>query len=143
MQLENMMEMYQSRVFEQRQRVYTIVDLESLSASALYTGNLPPMGPGGSFGLPSINKDLDIGTSNYKIFVPNPSPYPTLVIKTPTALGILDHQGVIFGQDSITYLNLKGENLGKITDLNSSEMDLLSEKHGLSPAIRELVGLKD
>ena len=141
MQLENMMGMYQPRVSEIRQQVYQVVDLESLSASALYTGDLPPMGPG-SHGLPSINRDLDVGTSNYKTFVPNPSPYPTLVIKTPTALGILDHQGVIFGQGSLTYLNLKGENLGKITDLNSSEMDLLSEKHGLSPASLRILGLE-
>jgi hypothetical protein len=37
MQLENMMEMYQPRVSEQRQQTYFVVgDLESLSASALY-----------------------------------------------------------------------------------------------------------
>lgn len=38
MQLENMMEMYQPRVSEQRQQTYFVVgDLESLSAGALYT----------------------------------------------------------------------------------------------------------
>ena len=40
MQLENMMEMYQPMQMQrtqERQRVYTLVDLESLSASALYT----------------------------------------------------------------------------------------------------------
>jgi len=37
MQLENMMEMYLSRVSEERQQTYLVVgDLESLSASALY-----------------------------------------------------------------------------------------------------------
>lgn len=42
MQLEQTLEMYRpmqtQRVEQQRERVYTIVDLESLSASALYTG---------------------------------------------------------------------------------------------------------
>jgi len=55
MQLENMMEMYQPMQMQrtqERQRVYTIVDLESLSASALYTPKIstPKVGmtlPGG------------------------------------------------------------------------------------------------
>ena len=40
---------------EQRERVYTIVDLEYLSAGALYTGDLPKMGPGGFGALPSLS----------------------------------------------------------------------------------------
>jgi len=41
MQLENMMEMYQSRVSETRQQTYFVVgDLENLSASALYSEKL-------------------------------------------------------------------------------------------------------
>jgi len=41
--------LYESpRVQEKRQRVYfSLGDLESLSANVLYTGDLPPMGPGG------------------------------------------------------------------------------------------------
>ncbi len=40
MQLENMMDMYQPRVSEARQQTYFVVgDLESLSASALYSGD--------------------------------------------------------------------------------------------------------
>ena len=38
MQLEQSLEMYQSMQEAQRQRVYVVGDLESLSASALYTG---------------------------------------------------------------------------------------------------------
>ncbi len=34
-------------VESERLKVYTIGNLEYLSAGALYTGNLPPMGPGG------------------------------------------------------------------------------------------------
>jgi hypothetical protein len=36
-------------VSEQKQRIYTIVDLESLSASVLYTSHLPPMSAAGAF----------------------------------------------------------------------------------------------
>lgn len=65
------------RVSEERQTTYFEVgDLESLSASALYTGHLPKMGPGGSFGfgvLPSVRvsdtKPLDI-----PMYGPYPNP---------------------------------------------------------------------
>lgn len=35
------------RISESRQQIYQVADLEELSASALYTGSLPKMGPGG------------------------------------------------------------------------------------------------
>ena len=47
--------LYESPCMVQRERVYTIVDLESLSATALYTGKLPPMGPGGFGVLPRFS----------------------------------------------------------------------------------------
>ncbi len=53
MQLEQTLGMYQPMQMQrtqQRERVYTIVDLESLSASALYTGD-SGSGFGESFGL--------------------------------------------------------------------------------------------
>ena len=56
------------QVFKWGKKVYQIIDLESLSATALYTGKLPPMGPGG-FGV------LPTGNSNKKNS--NPSGYPT------------------------------------------------------------------
>ena len=39
MKLENMMEMYRPRVSQERQVVYQVGDLESLSAGALYSGD--------------------------------------------------------------------------------------------------------
>ncbi|MCK4647510.1 hypothetical protein KAT24_01105 [Candidatus Pacearchaeota archaeon] len=66
MQLENVMyEPMQRAVPEPRGRVYTIVDLESLSASALYTPKLPMIKPGfgqnviplGNLGIPEL-KDV-------------------------------------------------------------------------------------
>ncbi len=61
MELEQLMDKSLGKI-QQRKRVYTIGDLESLSASALYTGDLPPMSMGG-FKLPkekSQDKVLDI-----------------------------------------------------------------------------------
>ena len=51
-QLESMMDSYQPMVSEQRQQTYFVVgDLESLSASALYTGKLPKIRPLGNGGI--------------------------------------------------------------------------------------------
>jgi len=45
--------LYQVKPFEvERGGVYQVEDLEYLSASVLYTGDLPPMGPGGFGALP-------------------------------------------------------------------------------------------
>jgi hypothetical protein len=52
MQLEQTLEMYQPiqmQRTQERERVYTIVDLESLSASALYTGDSGSSGSGASW----------------------------------------------------------------------------------------------
>lgn len=48
------------RVLEQKQQVYVVGDLESLSASALYTGDLPPLGPT-STGKSGFGKKLGVG----------------------------------------------------------------------------------
>ena len=64
------------KVSETKQQVYEVGDLESLSASVLYTGHLPPMGPGGFGVLPSGGKKdplLDISgypSQNLSIEVP-------------------------------------------------------------------------
>ena len=65
MQLEQSLEIYHPMASRERQTTYFVVgDLESLSASALYTGDLPPMGPSGCGALPSAKvsdvKPLDI-----------------------------------------------------------------------------------
>jgi len=67
MQLEQTLGMYQpmqmQRTEPQRERVYNIVDLESLSASALYTGDSGSgFVPASNFGLgPGIAKETDFG----------------------------------------------------------------------------------
>ena len=69
MQLEQTLEMYrpiQMQETQKRQRVYTIGDLESLSASALYSGDSGSSGggfvPASNFGLgPGIAKETDFG----------------------------------------------------------------------------------
>jgi|SRR3989344_2386409 len=64
MQLE--LALYNTPGIQKRQRVYTIVNLESLSASALYTGDSGSSGsgfsPASDFGLdPGIAKESDFG----------------------------------------------------------------------------------
>ena len=61
---------------EQEERFYFSGNLENLSASVLYTGHLPPMGPGG-FAIPSFKK----GPSGK---LPDISGYPT---STPIGSG--------------------------------------------------------
>jgi len=69
MQLEQTLEMYrpmQMQRTQERQRVYTIVDLESLSASALYTGE--PCGPKftSNTGYFPLTSDGKIGVTHHK-----------------------------------------------------------------------------
>jgi hypothetical protein len=65
MQLEQTLEMYQPMQMQrtqQRERVYNLVDLESLSASALYTGDSGSSGGGASWiGSTDYIKDLPKG----------------------------------------------------------------------------------
>lgn len=49
--------LYGSRPIGKETKIYTIVDLESLSATALYTDHLPKMGMGG-FKLPKIKQSF-------------------------------------------------------------------------------------
>ena len=75
-QLESMMDSYQPMVSEQRQQTYFVVgDLESLSASALYTPKLTirPLGPNsslniheGSGGTAHIKTRLKVDGSQYQ-----------------------------------------------------------------------------
>ena len=69
MQLEQTLDMYQSRQFQltelQRQRVYNTQDLESLSAIALYTGD---SGSSGSGFLPASNFNLGPGIAKKSEF---------------------------------------------------------------------------
>ena len=83
MQLENMMEMYQPRVSEARQQTYFIVgDLESLSASVLYSRDSPILKPWGMItplkinGVPvhdtyNINKDGNLSGGHSTVNLPN------------------------------------------------------------------------
>jgi len=83
MQLENMMEMHQPRVSEQKQQAYFVVgDLESLSASALYRGDKPIIRPYGMIvplkinGIPlhdtySINKEGNVSGGHSTVNLPS------------------------------------------------------------------------
>ena len=115
MQLEQMMyePMQIQRTELKRERVYKIVDLESLSASALYT---PKIG--------------GVGSSGYFTWMSDPQPGPDLEIKTPSSYGMINTEGVVpSSSNSLLYLNSRGQALGGIENLNSSEMSLLLKKH--------------
>lgn len=70
-QLENMMDSYKPMV--SGQKVYVVGDLESLSATGLYTGHLPKMGPGG-FGLPKLGDSYGVKTPIFKTPLMNSNP---------------------------------------------------------------------
>ncbi len=114
MRLEQTLEMYQPSVAQERQQTYFVVgDLESLSASALYT---PKIG--------------GVGSSGYFTWMSDPQPGPDLEIKTPSFYGMINTEGVVpSSSNSLLYLNSRGQALGGIENLNSSEMSLLLRKH--------------
>jgi len=85
MQLEQTLGMYQPMQVQrtqQRERVYNIVDLESLSASALYSGDKPIIKDGGMIvplkinGIPlhetyNIDKDGNVSNGHSTVNLPN------------------------------------------------------------------------
>ncbi len=73
-QLENMMDSYQPMASQERQTTYFVVgDLESLSASALYTGDSGSSGGFSHVDLPGMNLSAhchegEDGTAHFKTF---------------------------------------------------------------------------
>ncbi len=135
--------LYEARPVESERLKYTIGDLESLSASVLYTGNLPPMGPGGfgggDFGngggpkfkdypLFGALKIPNVGTSNFKVYLPKSNVVDrSLKIFTPETKLIINQYQRIKGKSGIDYFNLDGSSAGIIFGLNKSELDYLKK----------------
>jgi len=115
-QLESMMDSYQPMVSEQRQATYFVVgDLESLSATALYTGDLPPMGPA--------------GTSFFNVELPESNAQDKgIKISTSKETVIINSYKRIEGKSGIDYFNFLDNSLaGRIKWLNPSEVKYLKD----------------
>ncbi len=117
MQLEQVLGMYHpaqmQKAAQERKGVYTTRDLEFLSAGALYT---PKIG--------------GIGSNHCFTWLSNPQPRPDLEIRTPNVCRIAGVEGVIpTSESSLLYFNLRGQILGGIENLDSSEMSVLLKKH--------------
>lgn len=77
------------------------------------------------------NKSNDVGNSNYKTFLTDPQPEPTLLIDTQSKEFCFAPQiPSIIGTNSINYADSDSKKLtGGIVGLNSSEMDNFVIKH--------------
>jgi len=131
MQLEQTLEMYRPIVSQNKERIYTTIDLESLSATALYTG---PLGDSLGFGSDIVSTDFsevrEVGESRFQTWIADPQPGPDLIIKTPSSFEMVSVQApVITSPSSVEYINSKGISLGGITSLTPSEIVLLAEKY--------------
>ena len=116
MQLEQMM--YQSTPTQRtlkRQRIYQFEDLESLSTTALYTGDLPPMGPA--------------GTSFFNVELPESNAQDKgIKISTSKETVIINSYKRIEGKSGIDYFNFLDNSLaGRIKWLNPSEVKYLKD----------------
>ncbi len=123
MQLEQTLEMYQSpsmQRLQERQRVYTAFDLESLSATALYAsdyirddGTFDASGNAGSGGSRA-------GFSTNFTWLTSPQP-------------VLDSRDLCLGipssVNSINYFDASGKPLGGLSELSMEEMMVLLEKY--------------
>lgn len=105
------------RVFEQRQAVYQVGDLESLSASALYTGKIDCA----KFGIVRTPSMKSVGTSNF---------LTSLRIDNLAKLDPIDRgQGIPTSPSSFGYFSAIGKPLVTLEQLNHEEMSTLLAKY--------------
>ena len=136
--------LYDIRPVKEDLLVYQVGNLESLSASALYTGDLPPMGPGGlgrgGFGngggpkfkdypMFGVLKTPSVGTSNFKVQLPKSNAIDKgIKISTPNEAVVINPYKRIEGNSGIDYFNLLDNSLaGRIKGLNHSEISYLKD----------------
>lgn len=121
MKLENLM--YESD--KGKERIYSVGDLEYFSSSALYTGDLPPMGPGGCFELPKgdgynsiipiFTIDGTVDSNSLGMYEPlKIQPSPNLTIRDFPASGFQLH----IHEEAGSKAKLKGYN-GQSIEINS------------------------
>jgi len=110
------------RSSEQRQAVYRVGDLESLSASALYYGSGgSPLGSLGSFGIVSTPSMKSVGSSEF---------LTSLRIDNIAKLSPLDRgDGIPTSPSSFGYFSATGKPLGTLEQLNYEEMTTLLKKY--------------
>jgi len=133
-----------------KERIYTIGDLENLSATALYYGEgggssgfSGGIGGGGFGGIgkkecnkygivitPLMESSEGVGNSNYFTWLADPQPTPDLVIKTPSSWMMTNREGAVpTSFNSMRYFNSKGQELGGTENLNYEEFRILFKKH--------------
>jgi len=118
---------------KQNKIIYSIGDLESLSATALHYGEGGGSSGfvGGGFG--GISKDdMDkygiVGSSNFRVILPESNSRDmSLKISTPSKSLIINRYKRIKGSSGIDYFNLDGSLAGRIFGLNKSELDSLED----------------
>ena len=116
-----------------KEKIYSVGDLESLSATALYYGEGSGSSgfAGGGFG--GIGKrDMDkygiVGSSNPKVILPESNSIErSLKILTPSTNLVINRYKRIKGPSGIDYFNLDGSLAGRILGLNKSELDYLDD----------------
>ena len=115
-----------------KERIYTIGNLENLSATSLHYGEGGgSSGFSGGFG--GISKrDMDkygiVGSSNFKVILPESNAIDrSLKIVTPKASLIINRYQRIKGSSGIDYFNTDGSLAGRIFGLNKSELDYLED----------------
>ena len=126
MQLEQ--SLYESRPISRNGlRVYQIGDLESLSASALYTG-LPKFNDVPMYGNTNNGPPV-VGTSSFNVQLPKSNAIDkSLRISTPEGEIIANQTKRIKGSSGIDYFNIDGSLAGRLLGLNKSELDSLEDQ---------------
>lgn len=109
-QLESAIDSYQPRVSEPRQIPYFVVgDLESLSASALYTPK--------------------IGSSHFRVSLPLSNTINNgTIISTPKGTSIVNSYQRVVGSSGVDYFNRNGSIAGRLLGLTRSEIRYLKGK---------------
>ncbi|OGJ13272.1 hypothetical protein A3K82_01800 [Candidatus Pacearchaeota archaeon RBG_19FT_COMBO_34_9] len=113
------------------QKFYSITDLENLSASVLYTGHLPPMGPGGfgllpkgdSYGIsiPIYTREGTVDSSSLGTYAPPKlQPRPDLTMRDFPASGFQLH--IHEGVGGITHFK-HGKNYSEINSYDAAMAD--------------------
>lgn len=112
--------------FKEDLRVYQVGNLESLSASVLYTPKISDLG--GISGYGDMTSIKPIGTSNFKVYLPKSNAIGrSLKISTPNEKIIINQNKRIKGKSGVDYFNLDGTLAGRLINLNKSELDSLED----------------
>jgi hypothetical protein len=104
------------------QIVYQIKDLKNLSASILYSGDVPIYTPNG------VISSSQLGESSFQVSLPSSNALDKgIKISMPDIGLVINSYQRIIGKSGVDYFNSDGSIAGRLTGLNKSEVDYLKD----------------